>query len=174
MFCFRKIIHRLFVYILTITMWLNHFIFIFGSFCLNPGALHTRRTWKSSNGKKVLCVYHRLNRWQAYQSAFWHMLGDWLFLSLFFLFTLNSNFILFNALSIFLYPRTTLCNWKSYLVFQCTSAIEQLTKGRNKEDRENSQLASLSAMALGKDYKQRAPNKVSMLSSTLRSLKLSS
>ncbi|CAA2957214.1 ER membrane complex subunit 2 [Olea europaea subsp. europaea] len=56
----------------------------------------------------------------------------------------------------------------------CTSAIEQLTKGRNKDDRENSQLASLSAMALGKDYKQRAPNKVSMLSSTLRSLKLSS
>ncbi|KAL2536951.1 Protein prenylyltransferase superfamily protein [Forsythia ovata] len=55
-----------------------------------------------------------------------------------------------------------------------TSAIDQLTKGRNKDDKENSQLASLSATALGKDYKQRAPNKVSLLASTLRSLKLSS
>ncbi|CAA3010399.1 ER membrane complex subunit 2 [Olea europaea subsp. europaea] len=56
----------------------------------------------------------------------------------------------------------------------CTSAIEQLTKGRNKDDKENSQLASLSATALGKDYEQRAPNKVSLLASTLKSLKLSS
>lgn len=60
------------------------------------------------------------------------------------------------------------------LPFQCTSAIEQLTKGRNKDDKENSQLASLSATALGKDYEQRAPNKVSLLASTLKSLKLSS
>ncbi|XP_059312220.1 uncharacterized protein LOC132063607 [Lycium ferocissimum] len=54
----------------------------------------------------------------------------------------------------------------------CTSAIGQLTKGRNKEDKESSELQSLSAMALEKDYKQRAPSKLSVLSSALRSLKI--
>ncbi|KAK6804818.1 hypothetical protein RDI58_002602 [Solanum bulbocastanum] len=54
----------------------------------------------------------------------------------------------------------------------CTSAIGQLTKGRNKEDKESPELQSLSAMALEKDYKQRAPGKLSVLSSTLRSLKI--
>uniref|UniRef100_A0A5B7A3K1 ER membrane protein complex subunit 2 n=1 Tax=Davidia involucrata TaxID=16924 RepID=A0A5B7A3K1_DAVIN len=56
----------------------------------------------------------------------------------------------------------------------CTFAIGQLTKGRNKEDKENSDLQSLVATALEKDYKQRAPTKLSLLSSTLKSLKLSS
>ncbi|KAG5626327.1 hypothetical protein H5410_011545 [Solanum commersonii] len=54
----------------------------------------------------------------------------------------------------------------------CTSAIGQLTKGRNKEDKESPELQSLSAMALEKDYKQRAPSRLSVLSSTLRSLKI--
>ncbi|XP_031128633.1 ER membrane protein complex subunit 2-like [Ipomoea triloba] len=54
----------------------------------------------------------------------------------------------------------------------CTSAIGQLAKGRNKEDKESSELQSLSAMALEKDYKLRAPEKISLLASTLRSLKL--
>ncbi|KAL7239281.1 hypothetical protein ACSBR2_005229 [Camellia fascicularis] len=56
----------------------------------------------------------------------------------------------------------------------CTFAIGQLTKGRNKEEKESSNLQSLAATALEKDYKQTAPNKLSLLSSTLRSLKLSS
>nr|XP_009765619.1 PREDICTED: ER membrane protein complex subunit 2-like [Nicotiana sylvestris] len=54
----------------------------------------------------------------------------------------------------------------------CTSAIAQLSKGRSKEDKESSELQSLSAMALEKDYKQRAPSNLSVLSSTLRSLKI--
>ncbi|THG09639.1 hypothetical protein TEA_022171 [Camellia sinensis var. sinensis] len=56
----------------------------------------------------------------------------------------------------------------------CTFAIGQLTKGRNKEEKDSSNLQSLAATALEKDYKQTAPNKLSLLSSTLRSLKLSS
>lgn len=56
----------------------------------------------------------------------------------------------------------------------CTFAVGQLTKGRNKEEKESSELQSLAATALEKDYKQSAPNKLSLLSSTLRSLKLSS
>ncbi|KAH0726755.1 hypothetical protein KY284_002620 [Solanum tuberosum] len=54
----------------------------------------------------------------------------------------------------------------------CTSAIGQLTKGRNKEDKESPELQSLSAMALEKNYKLRAPSRLSVLSSTLRSLKI--
>ncbi|KAK3014082.1 hypothetical protein RJ639_008214 [Escallonia herrerae] len=56
----------------------------------------------------------------------------------------------------------------------CTFAVAQLTKGRNKEDKESPELQSLSAAALEKDYKLRAPSKLSLLGSTLRSLKLSS
>ncbi|XAR63615.1 hypothetical protein NMG60_11023620 [Bertholletia excelsa] len=56
----------------------------------------------------------------------------------------------------------------------CTSAIGQLVKGRSKEENDNSELQSLAAMALEKSYKQRAPSKLSLLNSTLRSLKLSS
>nr|GLL26775.1 ER membrane protein complex subunit 2-A [Ipomoea trifida]GMC99577.1 ER membrane protein complex subunit 2 [Ipomoea batatas] len=54
----------------------------------------------------------------------------------------------------------------------CTSAIGQLTKGRNKEDKEKSELNSLSIKALEKDYGQRASDKLPLLTSTLRSLKL--
>lgn len=56
---------------------------------------------------------------------------------------------------------------------QCTSAIAQLTKGRNKEDKEGPELHSLAAAALEKDYKQRAPAKLPLLASALRSLKIS-
>ncbi|KAK4424694.1 ER membrane protein complex subunit [Sesamum alatum] len=55
----------------------------------------------------------------------------------------------------------------------CTAAIGQLTKGRNKEDKESLELQSLSALALEKVYKQQSPAKLSLLSSTLRSLKVS-
>ncbi|GER46292.1 ER membrane protein complex subunit 2 [Striga asiatica] len=54
----------------------------------------------------------------------------------------------------------------------CVSAISQLAKGRNKEDKESSELQSLSAKALEKIYKQQSPAKVSLLSSMLRSLKV--
>jgi len=56
----------------------------------------------------------------------------------------------------------------------CTSAIAQLTKGRNKEDKESSELQSLATIALENDYKSRSPSNLSLLTSTLRSLKLSS
>ncbi|XP_028062592.1 ER membrane protein complex subunit 2-like isoform X2 [Camellia sinensis] len=61
-----------------------------------------------------------------------------------------------------------------YGVCLCTFGIGQLTKGRNKDDKEKSELQSLAVTALEKDYKHTAPGKLSLLSSTLRSLKLSS
>ncbi|THG17441.1 hypothetical protein TEA_006831 [Camellia sinensis var. sinensis] len=59
-------------------------------------------------------------------------------------------------------------------LYGCTFGIGQLTKGRNKDDKEKSELQSLAVTALEKDYKHTAPGKLSLLSSTLRSLKLSS
>ncbi|KAL5566239.1 hypothetical protein UlMin_029403 [Ulmus minor] len=56
----------------------------------------------------------------------------------------------------------------------CSSAIGQLSKGRNKEDKESSELQSLVVTALEKDYKQRAPEKLSLVTSTLKSFKVSS
>ncbi|KAA8544959.1 hypothetical protein F0562_019646 [Nyssa sinensis] len=56
----------------------------------------------------------------------------------------------------------------------CTFSIGELTKGRNKEGKESSDLQCLAAAALEKDYKQRAPTKLALLNSTLKSLKLSS
>jgi len=54
----------------------------------------------------------------------------------------------------------------------CTSAINQLTKGRNKEE-DGSELQSLAAEALLKHYKQKAPSKVPLISSMLKNMKLS-
>lgn len=54
----------------------------------------------------------------------------------------------------------------------CASAIGQLTKGRNKEDKEGSELHSLAATALEKDYKKNASSKLPLLNSALKSLKL--
>ncbi|KAJ4955390.1 hypothetical protein NE237_012173 [Protea cynaroides] len=54
----------------------------------------------------------------------------------------------------------------------CSVAIAQLAKGRNKEDKEGSELSSLAAMALEKHYKQRASGKLPLLTATLRNLKL--
>lgn len=56
----------------------------------------------------------------------------------------------------------------------CTSAIGQLVKGRNKEEKESPELQSLAAAALEKDYKQRAPGKLSLITAALKSLKVSS
>ncbi|XP_062084514.1 uncharacterized protein LOC133790770 [Humulus lupulus] len=55
----------------------------------------------------------------------------------------------------------------------CSSAIGQLAKGRNKEDKE-SELQSLAAAALEKDYKQRAPATLSLITTALKNLKVSS
>ncbi|XP_057976526.1 uncharacterized protein LOC131163791 isoform X2 [Malania oleifera] len=54
----------------------------------------------------------------------------------------------------------------------CTAAIGQLSKGRNKEDKESSELQSLAVAALEKDYKQRSPGNLTLLSSALKGLKL--
>ncbi|XP_065852984.1 uncharacterized protein [Euphorbia lathyris] len=56
----------------------------------------------------------------------------------------------------------------------CTSAITQITKGRNKEDKDSPDLQSLATAALEKDYKQRASSKLPLLTSALKSLKVSS
>ncbi|KAJ7973460.1 ER membrane protein complex subunit 2 [Quillaja saponaria] len=52
----------------------------------------------------------------------------------------------------------------------CSSSIAQLTKGKNREDKEGSQLQSLAVKALEKDYKQRAAGNLPLLSSALKSL----
>lgn len=54
----------------------------------------------------------------------------------------------------------------------CASAIGQLAKGRNKEDKESLELQALSAVALEKDYKQKSPAKLTLVNSCLRSLKV--
>ncbi|XP_073028143.1 uncharacterized protein [Primulina eburnea] len=54
----------------------------------------------------------------------------------------------------------------------CASAVGQLAKGRNKEDKESLELQALSAVALEKDYKQKSPTKLTLVSSCLRSLKV--
>ncbi|XP_073308969.1 uncharacterized protein [Primulina huaijiensis] len=54
----------------------------------------------------------------------------------------------------------------------CASAIGQLSKGRNKEDKESLEMQALSAVALEKDYKQKSPTKLTLVSSCLRSLKV--
>lgn len=60
-----------------------------------------------------------------------------------------------------------------YGICLCANAIAQSAKGRNKDDKESVELQSLAAAALEKDYKIRAPNKLPLLNSTLKSLKLS-
>lgn len=54
----------------------------------------------------------------------------------------------------------------------CTSAINQLTKGRNKEE-EGSELQRLAAEVLLNNYKQQAPSKAPLISSLLKNMKLS-
>ncbi|KAL8148346.1 hypothetical protein AgCh_005643 [Apium graveolens] len=54
----------------------------------------------------------------------------------------------------------------------CTSTITQLTKGRNKEEKESFELQSLVVTALEKDYKDRSPNSLLLLTSTLRCLQI--
>ncbi|KQJ93080.1 ER membrane protein complex subunit 2-A [Brachypodium distachyon] len=54
----------------------------------------------------------------------------------------------------------------------CSAAISQLTKGRNKEE-DSSELQSLAAEALLKDYKQRSPSKEALIAGMLKNMKLS-
>ncbi|KAL9224719.1 hypothetical protein vseg_000728 [Gypsophila vaccaria] len=61
-----------------------------------------------------------------------------------------------------------------YGICLCTSAIGQLSKGRNRDDKDSTELHSLAAAALEKDYKYRAADKLPLLTSTLKSLKISS
>lgn len=56
----------------------------------------------------------------------------------------------------------------------CMSAIAQLSKGRNKEDKDCPDLQSLATAALEKEYKQRASDKLTVLASAFKSLKVSS
>ncbi|GAB2218790.1 hypothetical protein Drorol1_Dr00002022 [Drosera rotundifolia] len=58
-----------------------------------------------------------------------------------------------------------------YGICQCASAINQLSKGRNKDDKD--ELYFLAATALEKEYKRRAPAKLALLSASLKSFKLS-
>jgi hypothetical protein len=54
------------------------------------------------------------------------------------------------------------------------SAIAQLSKGRNKEDKDSPDLQSLATAALEKEYKQRASDKLTVFTSSFKSLKVSS
>lgn len=54
----------------------------------------------------------------------------------------------------------------------CSVAINQITKGRNKEDKESPELQYLAAEALVKDYKEKAPAKLTLVTNTLKSMKL--
>ncbi|CAI0384148.1 unnamed protein product [Linum tenue] len=57
----------------------------------------------------------------------------------------------------------------------CTSAISQLARGRNREDKDSSSdLPSLASAALEKEYKLHASDKLSVLTSTLKCLRVSS
>ncbi|RWR82212.1 ER membrane protein complex subunit 2-A [Cinnamomum micranthum f. kanehirae] len=54
----------------------------------------------------------------------------------------------------------------------CSAAISQLARGQNREENETSELPSLAATALMKDYKHRTPSKFPLLTSTLKNMKL--
>ncbi|CAL1382134.1 unnamed protein product [Linum trigynum] len=57
----------------------------------------------------------------------------------------------------------------------CSSAISQLARGRNREDKDSSpDLPSLASAALEKEYKLQASDKLSVLTSTLKCLRVSS
>ncbi|KAG1359351.1 putative ER membrane protein complex subunit 2-A [Cocos nucifera] len=59
-----------------------------------------------------------------------------------------------------------------YGVCLCSVAINQLIKGRNKEEKESSELQSLAAEALLKDYKHKSPGKLPVLTTMLKNMKL--
>eukprot|EP01018_Ginkgo_biloba_P022065 Gb_11429 [translate_table: standard] len=68
--------------------------------------------------------------------------------------------------------RTCSCTDRVYVMnMQCGVAINQLTKGRSREEKENSDLQSLAAAALVKDYKQRSPEKAPLVTSVLEQMK---
>ncbi|KAK9146608.1 hypothetical protein Sjap_006511 [Stephania japonica] len=59
-----------------------------------------------------------------------------------------------------------------YGICLCSIAIGQLSKGRNKEDKDSFELQSLASTALEKEYKKKASDKLPLLAATLRNLKL--
>lgn len=59
-----------------------------------------------------------------------------------------------------------------YGVCLCSGAINQLSKGRNKEE-ESSELQTLAAEVLTKEYKRQAPSKLPLVAEMLKTLKLS-
>ncbi|KAK1287871.1 hypothetical protein QJS10_CPB19g00889 [Acorus calamus] len=58
-----------------------------------------------------------------------------------------------------------------YGVCLCSAAISQLARGRNK-DEESSELQSLAASALLKEYKKKASSKIDLITTTLGNMKL--
>ncbi|KAK1287720.1 hypothetical protein QJS10_CPB19g00890 [Acorus calamus] len=54
---------------------------------------------------------------------------------------------------------------------RCSAAISQLARGRNK-DEESSELQSLAANALLKEYKKKASSKIDLITTTLGNMKL--
>ena len=57
-----------------------------------------------------------------------------------------------------------------YGVCLCGVAINQLTKSRSREEKEGSELHSLAAVSLVKDYKQRSPEKAPLVMSVLEQM----
>jgi hypothetical protein len=127
--------------------------------CYNlKGFVHYGWLGKSSNSKEVLRINYPVDWRQEHKSPLRHMLG----MTVLVLETLCTFNCLYNTFG-FLHIIVTI---------QCSAAISQLTKGRNKEE-EGSELQRLAAEALLKDYKQRAPSKVPLITSMLKSMKLS-
>jgi len=58
-----------------------------------------------------------------------------------------------------------------YGVCLCGAAINQITKGRSKDEKEGSELHSLAAASLVKNYKQRSPDKAPLVISVLEQMK---
>ncbi|KAF3325450.1 hypothetical protein FCM35_KLT10521 [Carex littledalei] len=58
------------------------------------------------------------------------------------------------------------------ILADCGGAINQLSKGRNKEE-ESSELPALAAEVLTKEYKKQAPEKLPLVAEMLKNLKLS-
>lgn len=127
------------------------------------GSLHNRWSRKPYLSKKILCSHHRLNRRQKHQSSFRSLFGKCFTHSL-------KRWSSRTAILQLSFNRPN-----PHFLLQCASAIQQLSKGKNKEDRDATsapELHSLAAAAVEKEYKLKAPAKLQLISSALRSLKL--
>lgn len=123
------------------------------------GTVHNGRLGKSTGSQEVLCLNHQFKWRQEHKSTLWSMLGNPS------IFNFRSTASTFNLR--FLNRITNTC----YYILQCSNAISQLAKGRNKEE-ESSELQTLAAESLLKDYKRRAPGKLPLLIRTLKNMKL--